>query len=59
MTLADDDLRIDLDGAPRTRTMSMAAALNLALSDAIDADPEVTVFGEDVGALGGVFRITD
>ncbi|AQY03300.1 alpha-ketoacid dehydrogenase subunit beta [Microbacterium foliorum] len=40
-------------------TMSMAAALNLALADAIESDPEVVVFGEDVGALGGVFRITD
>ncbi|QDE36525.1 alpha-ketoacid dehydrogenase subunit beta [Microbacterium foliorum] len=40
-------------------TMSMAAALNLALADAIENDPEVVVFGEDVGALGGVFRITD
>jgi len=41
------------------QTMSMAAALNLALADAIESDPSVLVFGEDVGALGGVFRITD
>jgi 2-oxoisovalerate dehydrogenase E1 component beta subunit len=40
-------------------TLSMAAALNLALADAIEADPAVVVFGEDVGALGGVFRVTD
>nr|WP_258955470.1 alpha-ketoacid dehydrogenase subunit beta [Microbacterium azadirachtae] len=39
--------------------MTMASALNRALADAIEADPEVVVFGEDVGALGGVFRITD
>nr|WP_246286276.1 alpha-ketoacid dehydrogenase subunit beta [Microbacterium pseudoresistens] len=37
----------------------MAAALNRALADAIAADPDVVVFGEDVGPLGGVFRITD
>ena len=58
MTIAHDDLR--LDEAPATvATMSMAAALNLALVDAIEADDDVVVFGEDVGALGGVFRITD
>lgn len=41
------------------RTMTMAAALNLALADALESDPSVLVFGEDVGALGGVFRVTD
>jgi pyruvate dehydrogenase E1 component beta subunit len=37
----------------------MAAALNRALADALDADERVLVFGEDVGPLGGVFRVTD
>jgi pyruvate dehydrogenase E1 component beta subunit len=37
----------------------MAQALNRALRDAMTADESVVVFGEDVGALGGVFRITD
>ncbi|MFA1549795.1 alpha-ketoacid dehydrogenase subunit beta [Actinomadura chokoriensis] len=37
----------------------MAQALNTALRDAMDGDERVLVFGEDVGALGGVFRITD
>lgn len=40
-------------------TMTMAAALNRALSDALISDERVLIFGEDVGALGGVFRITD
>ncbi|GAA3856747.1 alpha-ketoacid dehydrogenase subunit beta [Saccharothrix violaceirubra] len=40
-------------------TVSMAGALNKALADALDADPTVLVFGEDVGPLGGVFRVTD
>lgn len=40
-------------------TMTMAQALNRALADTLAADPSVVVFGEDVGALGGVFRITD
>ncbi|HEY7666603.1 MAG TPA: alpha-ketoacid dehydrogenase subunit beta [Actinomycetota bacterium] len=38
---------------------TMVAALNAALGDALDADARVLVFGEDVGRLGGVFRVTD
>ena len=40
-------------------TTTMAQALNTALRDALHDDERVVVFGEDVGALGGVFRITD
>jgi 2-oxoisovalerate dehydrogenase E1 component beta subunit len=40
-------------------TMSMAAALNAALRNRMEADPKVLVMGLDVGKLGGVFRITD
>lgn len=39
--------------------VSMAGALNLALTDALSADERVVVYGEDVGTLGGVFRVTD
>jgi len=39
--------------------LSMAQALNRALHDAMAADDTVLMFGEDVGPLGGVFRITD
>ncbi|MCA2216016.1 alpha-ketoacid dehydrogenase subunit beta [Jidongwangia harbinensis] len=39
--------------------LSLAQALNAALRDAMGDDDRVLVFGEDVGALGGVFRITD
>jgi len=39
--------------------MTMAQALNRALRDAMAEDPSVLMFGEDVGPLGGVFRITD
>ncbi|TDB91580.1 alpha-ketoacid dehydrogenase subunit beta [Actinomadura sp. KC216] len=39
--------------------ITMAKALNTALQDALDGDERVLVFGEDVGTLGGVFRITD
>ncbi|MDO5633968.1 MAG: transketolase C-terminal domain-containing protein [Micrococcus sp.] len=40
-------------------TLTFAAALNAALADEMAADDMVVVFGEDVGTLGGVFRITD
>ncbi len=40
-------------------TVTMAQALNAALRDALTADEDVVVFGEDVGTLGGVFRVTD
>jgi 2-oxoisovalerate dehydrogenase E1 component beta subunit len=39
--------------------LTMAQALNRALRDAMTHDDSVVVFGEDVGLLGGVFRITD
>jgi 2-oxoisovalerate dehydrogenase E1 component beta subunit len=38
---------------------TMAQALNTALRDALEEDDSVVVFGEDVGDLGGVFRVTD
>jgi pyruvate dehydrogenase E1 component beta subunit len=40
-------------------TMSMQQALNAALVDILADDPRALVFGEDVGRLGGVFRVTD
>lgn len=39
--------------------VTMVQALNTALRDALDEDESVLVFGEDVGDLGGVFRVTD
>jgi 2-oxoisovalerate dehydrogenase E1 component beta subunit len=45
---------------PATATAyTMAASLTAALRDAMADDPRVVVFGEDVGPLGGVFRVTD
>jgi 2-oxoisovalerate dehydrogenase E1 component beta subunit len=40
-------------------SVTMAQAINAALSDGLTEDDSVVVFGEDVGALGGVFRVTD
>jgi len=39
--------------------LTMVAALNAALRDALSSDPRTLVLGEDVGRLGGVFRVTD
>jgi 2-oxoisovalerate dehydrogenase E1 component beta subunit len=39
--------------------VTMAAALNRALADSLADDERVLIFGEDVGTLGGVFRVTD
>ncbi|TWB24414.1 2-oxoisovalerate dehydrogenase E1 component beta subunit [Nitrospirillum amazonense] len=39
--------------------MDMIQALNSALDVMMSRDPDVLVFGEDVGYFGGVFRVTD
>nr|WP_129658194.1 transketolase C-terminal domain-containing protein [Kocuria sp. 36] len=39
-------------------SMPMAKALNAAMSDAMTEDPKVLLMGEDIGTLGGVFRVT-
>ena len=39
--------------------LTMAKALNEGLRRAMEHDPKVVLIGEDIGRLGGVFRITD
>src|ERR1700687_4893030 len=39
--------------------MSMVQALNSAMDVMLGRDPDVVLFGEDVGFYGGVFRVTD
>jgi 2-oxoisovalerate dehydrogenase E1 component beta subunit len=39
--------------------LTMAKAINAGLARAMRADDRVLVMGEDVGRLGGVFRVTD
>ena len=39
--------------------LTMAKALNEGLRRAMADDPKVLIMGEDIGKLGGVFRITD
>ncbi len=43
----------------RLGELTMAGALNRALADELRAEPRMVLYGEDVAALGGVFRVTD
>jgi 2-oxoisovalerate dehydrogenase E1 component beta subunit len=40
-------------------TITMGKAINEGLRKAMEDDPKVLIMGEDVGRLGGVFRVTD
>lgn len=40
-------------------TLSLQQAINRALGEALAEDPRSLILGEDVGTLGGVFRVTD
>jgi 2-oxoisovalerate dehydrogenase E1 component beta subunit len=39
--------------------LTLSRALNEGLRRSLDGDPKVMIMGEDVGKLGGVFRVTD
>ena len=41
------------------KEMAIAKALNAGLQKAMQDDPKVLMFGEDVAQLGGVFRVTE
>ncbi len=41
------------------KDMAIAKALNAGLQKAMQEDPKVLMFGEDVAELGGVFRVTE
>src|ERR1700730_13858187 len=40
-------------------TLTLSKALNEGLRKALEADPKALIMGEDVGKLGGGFRVTD
>jgi 2-oxoisovalerate dehydrogenase E1 component beta subunit len=40
-------------------TLTLGKAINEGLRKAMESDPKVLIMGEDVGRLGGVFRVTD
>jgi 2-oxoisovalerate dehydrogenase E1 component beta subunit len=39
--------------------LTLAKAINASLRKAMEDDPKVVLMGEDIGKLGGVFRVTD
>ncbi|GAA2860217.1 alpha-ketoacid dehydrogenase subunit beta [Paenarthrobacter ilicis] len=39
--------------------LTFARAINAGLRKSLESDPKVVLMGEDIGALGGVFRVTD
>ena len=45
--------------APTSANLPMAKALNQGLRQAMLDDPKVLMMGEDIGPLGGVFRVTE
>ena len=42
-----------------TQDLPLAKAINLGLRHALERDRRVLLMGEDIGALGGVFRVTE
>ncbi|GAB4087151.1 alpha-ketoacid dehydrogenase subunit beta [Myceligenerans cantabricum] len=42
-----------------TKTLTLAKAINEGLRAAMKGDEKVVLMGEDIGPLGGVFRVTD
>ena len=45
--------------AETTTTLPLAKAITAALREELKADQKTLLIGEDIGALGGVFRVTD
>ncbi|MBN9129702.1 MAG: alpha-ketoacid dehydrogenase subunit beta [Paenarthrobacter ureafaciens] len=39
--------------------LTFARAINAGLRKSLESDPKVVLIGEDIGTLGGVFRVTD
>ena len=52
-----EEAPLSLAQAP-TKRLNMIEAINDALNVMMERDPNVVVFGEDVGYFGGVFRAT-
>ena len=48
-----------MNQASTATTLTLSRALNEGLRRSLDTDPKVMIMGEDVGKLGGVFRVTD
>jgi 2-oxoisovalerate dehydrogenase E1 component beta subunit len=48
-----------VSAARRTDQITFGQALNAGMRSAMEDDPKVLLIGEDIGRLGGVFRVTD
>lgn len=63
MSARDREAGEDAVNAPgcqeATRRMTMVQALRSAMDVMLERDPNVVVFGQDVGYFGGVFRVTE
>ena len=46
-------------GTRGTQRLTLSKAINAGLRRALETDPKVLLMGEDIGPLGGVFRVTD
>ncbi|GAB3400166.1 alpha-ketoacid dehydrogenase subunit beta [Schumannella luteola] len=44
---------------PEVKNLTLSKAINLGLRQAMLDDPKVLLMGEDIGPLGGVFRVTE
>ncbi len=51
-------MTVTTSATPRT-TLTLGAALSAGCAGQLEDDPKVVLMGEDIGKLGGVFRITD
>jgi 2-oxoisovalerate dehydrogenase E1 component beta subunit len=47
------------ESTSKTQQITLGKGLNLGLRRALEDDPKVLLMGEDIGKLGGVFRVTD
>ena len=48
-----------VDTTAKSASLPMTKALNAGMRQAMLADPKVLLMGEDIGPLGGVFRVTE
>src|SRR5688500_19826976 len=46
-------------GRPLMTTMTIAKAINQGLRETLASNPKSLLMGEDIGPLGGVYRVTD
>ena len=58
-TRSAESVPVPVGDRPPAEPMTMVQSINRALHDAMAEDSRVLVFGEDVSAQGGVFRVTE